>query len=860
MCAADRQYLAVCYQFTVLLKSTRCTKDPLKPGFSLLAQALLNQSPFEQPMAHAPHRNGKQMIESLQAQEIESLLDNVADGTKILSLDCFDTLVWRNVNMPTDIFYDLDIPDCSMEMRVLAEKRARKALAFETQKHEVTIADIYTNLFRGADAQQISSFVAKELAAEAMHCFAFKPVVKLITAAKERDMKVIIVSDTYLPEPLLRQLITDAAGQDVIDDIDDIFCSCEYGVNKASGLFEHVLSELNVAPETIVHLGDNKVADHDSPMELGIHGVHFDQFDDEAMERLRLEAAAATLLEKDTRKTSPALQPHRAQISLRQNDDAIYQFGHDVLGPIYQGFSNWIAEEASALKAETGKKPKLLFLLRDGYLPAQAFLKQHPDFADQVAMIELSRFTANASSFTDEKAIKDYLIAEVAGSQKDAYSQQRQAAFCKQMLFFSAETKKIAKQKTAKDFIAQILKPQNVKKIINRSTKFRSGLLAHLAKHGVERGDVVMFVDLGYNGSVQNAIAPVLSREMDLDIHGHYLLLRELMISGQKKKGLIDKRNYDINALHSLCESIAVLEQLSTQSNGSVLGYNEHGEPKRDTADIKGQQSESRDAAQAACLEYIESTHTGWNSAPHSWDNDCARRMSASALTRLLFLPVEREVGIFENFRHDVNMGTKDMIQLIDPKGAADGLRRRGLFYSKNITRMYLPGELKQAGMQTLLPLFTSTRFGLDLRQDDFQSGGIEIPVMLANDQENMQIEVTAYPTSEGYYQALIPAGTGQLTIAIMMGQICDWFQVEEVSFHEIDQFMAKKIDDDSIAASPIFDTMTENAPGLHRCSRESAFILVPPPAKTSSEGMMLSFVFRPTIKRAKAVKLREVA
>ena len=194
-------------------------------------------------------------------------------------------------------------------------------------------------MFRGATDEDIAAYIGKELAAEAKHCFAFAPVVNLIAAAKQRGMQVIIVSDTYLPQPLLRQLITDAAGEDVIDNIDRIFCSCDYGVNKASGLFEHVLEELQISPETIVHLGDNKVADQESPTELGIHGVHFEQFDDEAVERLRLEAAAATLLEKDTRKASPALQPHRAQISLRENDAAIFQFGHDVLGPIYQGFS-----------------------------------------------------------------------------------------------------------------------------------------------------------------------------------------------------------------------------------------------------------------------------------------------------------------------------------------------------------------------------------------------------------------------------------------------------------------------------------------------------------------------------------------
>ena len=91
------------------------------------------------------------------------------------------------------------------------------------------------------------------------------------------------------------------------------------------------------------------------------------------------------------------------------------------------------------------------------------------------------------------------------------------------------------------------------------------------------------------------------------------------------------------------------------------------------------------------------------------------------------------------------------MLKFIDPETAEKGLRRRGLFYTKNITRIYLPGELKQQGMQALLPLFTGNRFGLDLRQNDFQAGGLKIPVMLADNQEHLQIEVDAYPTSDGY-------------------------------------------------------------------------------------------------------------
>lgn len=801
------------------------------------------------------------MKTSVAAWEIDTLLDNIDEDIEILSLDCFDTLIWRNVNMPVDVFHDLDIPNCTMELRVLAEKRARKALILDKKRNDVTIDEIYAKMFREADEMRIAECVDKELLAEERHCFAFQPIINLIERAKNRGLKIIIVSDTYLPEPLLRRLITQAAGQKVADQIDRIFCSCEYGMGKAGGLFKPVLVDLGISPTKILHLGDNLKADFTAPNKLGIHGVHFEQFDDETSERLRLEAIAATVLEKDVRKTKPSLQPHRAQISLRQNNDATFQFGHDVLGPILHGFSRWIAEESDAIEAASGKKPKLLFLLRDGYLPAKAFTTAHPEYADQVAMVELSRFTANAASFKNREAIQSFLMAEATGNKKDAYSNQRQAAYCRQLLFTNSEIPKLAGINQPEAFIHEILKPKNVKKIVARSRKFRAGLIAHLKSNGVEQGDSVVFADLGYNGSVQNVIAPVLEAEMDLAISGRYLLLRELMITDLDKKGLIDIRYYDNSGLNALCESIAVLEQLCTQSNGSVLGYSETGEPRRDTTDIKGKQSEERNHAQTACLTYIEERGSGWATIPQSWDSDCARQMTAACLSRLLFLPVEREIGIFENFNHDVNLGTKDMLKFIDPESAEKGIRRRGLFYTKNITRIYLPGELKQRGMEALLPLFTGNRFGLDLRQTDFQSGGLKIPVMLADSQENLQIEIDAYPTSDGYYQALIPAGTGQFNIAIMLGQICDWLQVEEVNFQEVENFMTKKIDDNAVDAQPIFEAMTENAPGLYRCARQDAFMFIPPPSIATGETLMLNFVFRPTVlSKPASVRSKKVA
>jgi len=134
------------------------------------------------------------------------------------------------------------------------------------------------------------------------------------------------------------------------------------------------------------------------------------------------------------------------------------------------------------------------------------------------------------------------------------------------------------------------LAPQNVRKIVERSAHFADKLFAHLQRQGVERGDTVMLVDLGYNGTVQNHLEPVLRERFGLRLAGRYLLLRQEEETGFDKKGLIDARHYDVNALHALCGPIAIVEQLCTIAQGSVENYSPSGEPVRKGAGAKGAQ------------------------------------------------------------------------------------------------------------------------------------------------------------------------------------------------------------------------------------------------------------------------------
>lgn len=775
------------------------------------------------------------------ATELAGLLDRAPDGLRVLSLDCFDTLLWRNGQAPEDVFADLAIPGGAGWMRKRAESRARRSARFERNGIEVSIEDIYAVLMPNAAEAAIRAAIEEELAAEARHCFAFAPVVELMRAAKARGLQIVIVSDTYLNEAQLRGLIAAAAGEEVLGLIDRVFCSSVHGVGKAAGLFEHVLPALGVAPGAILHVGDNALADQKAPAALGIGTVHFRQFDPAADQRLRLEAAAMSLLDPEVRATVPAFQPHRPAVSLRTETDCAWVLGHDVLGPVLHAFAGWVGREAEALAQSSGRPVKTLFLLRDGHLPKRVFeaVEGRP-----AATAEISRFTARRAAFTDEAAVRAYLAAQARHERVDVLARQ---------LGLSKDEARALGKGGQAQFSRAVLAPATLRKIVKRSEAFADRLFAHLRAAGVERGDAVMLVDLGYNGSVQNHLAATLAARFDLAIAGRYLLLREEERTGLDKQGFLDARHYDLRALHALCGPISVIEQMCTVSQGSVVDYDAAGAPVRKGTGAKGAQSAIRDRIQDACVAFAGQASAGIARPAASDDPDCRRRMAAGIIGRLLFMPGAEEVALFEAFEHDVNLGTNDMVRMLDVEDSARGLRRRGLFYLNQAERMYLAAEIQPHGLPLNLSLFSANRFGLDLRNADFRASSLTLPVMLADARGQVAIEAQAHATHDGYYLATIPVGEGRFSVGVHFGALCDWVEIDECAFHPVEAFgpNARELALRPIEARVVREGMVEESPGFFRCSQE-ALLFAPPPADVTTPHL-LAVTFRPRIRTVRA-------
>ncbi|MBO9581629.1 MAG: hydrolase [Sphingobium sp.] len=795
------------------------------------------------------------MTLAVRAYDFAHILDSAPEGVKILSLDCFDTLLWRNCNLPVDVFAELPLRGSPMEARIWGETRARRVVPLTRGVDEVTIGEIYANLMPAASEAERQTFIDAELEAEARNCYGFKPTVELMRAAKARGLEVIIVSDTYLSKEQLRTLIARAAGEDVAGLIDRVFASCEYGLSKSGGLFVPVLAELGVSPSAILHCGDNYGADVTAPEKLGIHTCHLEQFDEETAQRLRMEASAACIVDPDTRIKVPAYQPHRQRVALRRSDEDAVRLGHDVLGPIFHSFAGYIHDEAAKQEAKTGKPTKLLFLLRDGFLPAETYVARYPEAADRVAMVEISRLTAARAGMSDRAAIERYVLPELMASSTEL--------FTKHLMFEPNEAERLARLPKTK-FAEHVLKPEVVRHIVKRSDKFAEKLVAHLRLHGVENGDSVMLVDLGYNGSVQNLIEQRLREEMNLTVCGRYLLLRETAQSGLDKAGFADHDRYDFKLLHALSESIAIVEQLCTLAQGSVIDYRSDGSPIRENNSVKSAQSDMRDVVQRACVDFCADSDSGFVKVPLSDSADMRRRMATASLARFLFLPVESEVRVLSNFDHDVNLGTDELLKFVDVEAATQGLRRRGLFYIKNALRMYLPGELRQHGLPINLSVFASRRFGLDLRKPDFDVGAIQLPVMMMDaNGEAFTMDVDAIPTIDGYYQAVVPIGASQFTVGVQLGRLAEWVQIDETSFHPVAQFLEACADELSFEAVSLAEGMEDVGSGLMRCTAgDASFLLVPPPADAPcDENLLLSIVFRPVVRRREpAAEVRAAA
>lgn len=208
------------------------------------------------------------------------------DKIKNIGFDIFDTLLYRPLIKPTDLF-DLMEEDVYhltklhsfnfSKTRVAAENLARYGQV------ETTLNDIYAELQKtaGFSDEVIEEIKSIECSLENQLLFARETLLEYFTLAKNNNKNLFIASDMYLPTDFLKRVLNDK-GYDLANV--SVYISAEHKKVKHNGtLFKHILYEEQIKPEETVFVGDNIKSDVQRATDAGLIAVHYPR----AIEKLK---------------------------------------------------------------------------------------------------------------------------------------------------------------------------------------------------------------------------------------------------------------------------------------------------------------------------------------------------------------------------------------------------------------------------------------------------------------------------------------------------------------------------------------------------------------------------------------------
>ncbi|MBX7201059.1 MAG: hypothetical protein K1X51_16940 [Rhodospirillaceae bacterium] len=633
----------------------------------------------------------------------------IADGRlRVLSVDVFDTLLWRRVPEPSDIFLMLGLalhaagklagdvsPAAFAELRRAAERAARAKAEAATGYREVRFPDIYAQLPASvfADGFSRDARIAAELACEARLAVADHAILALMKTAKDAGVRVILVSDCYFSGGELRGILA-AAGCDGAA-FDQLYVSCEAGRPKYRDLFDAILKDQGIAPAGMIHIGDNMEADIAPCRARGIGAVHYDkaalptrtrerEFPRDAALRGRILSDNGDLGLTGLR----SRLAHRAPAETATDLRPYWRIGATALAPVFAGFARWIAGRC-ATKTVFGIMREGRFLARLVGETARAL-----DVPLKTEEIWLSRRTViGASLYADDLSqLTDFIIVAPGETVDEVL-----AALGLTLSEVTAVLPRFdlgGPNTLAALAHAITVVPLLKDKVVARSTRNRRNLLRGLARHiDLGKDQTITLMDLGYAATIQTLLARILTREgAKTRLEGLYFVLNERAAENRRTdtrmSAYLDDAGYGSDLGRLLTRTPDVLEHACMCRDGSLDRYGDAGEPVHLPNLRSEEQLAQMDALQDGILAGAASINRllgGIDRTPH--DAPTLKIQVARMLECLILHPTPEEAATIGAWQHEANLDITDRRRLTDLAFDPSALEYRGLAALTNVDR-----------------------------------------------------------------------------------------------------------------------------------------------------------------------------
>ena len=467
--------------------------------------------------------------------EVIRVIERLSQKIKIVTFDVFDTLLKRSI-MPPDIS---KIPAAKAMSQFLSEEgidlslRETLALRNETElklrkkykqlgmDNECHIKEILkTSLSNFMDSSRASSYADKiirvEIEAEKSVCYPEKGMVEAVRFATELGKRVLFISDMYLGLDHISDLLDECGYKGLFH---KGYLSSEYKLNKGSRrLFKLMLSEEKISPRRWLHFGDNIKTDVISAKVLGGYAYHF--YSKEHREKTNKILKLSNLETVDSQWIGARwLELCRFSNPKLKNRSPAYQLGFLLLGPLLSNFIHIVIERIKKEKIQA-----VFFPAREGFMLGYIYKK-------------LSPYLFNSNNVPFQYIFLNRKIAYLASINKIGEREITMGMDSKHPSLRTLLTRfslnpehfdKLAKECGIESLDFEFKKPikninllrffkhpQVIELIHSKRNELYKLLYKYLEQFKFWEYDKVAFIDVGWNGTVQDALTHAFADRSD---------------------------------------------------------------------------------------------------------------------------------------------------------------------------------------------------------------------------------------------------------------------------------------------------------------------------------------------------------
>lgn len=529
---------------------------------------------------------------------LDSCIEKVtSDKVKVVSFDIFDTLLVRPMIAPVDLFrlvgaingYD---KQQFVTMRTTCEMEARRNRKYTND--DVTLDEIYYQFEQcfSVSREKVLQLKKTELKLEYDLSCRRESICRVFDEAKRAGKYIIVVSDMYLSENVLAEMLK----KNGIDGYEKLYVSCEYMKSKGSGrLFQEVINDLDklkISPDEIIHIGDNKHADYNQPIKMGMKSILIPK----AIDCYKKNRWLNRTLGVNTHFDNSYLVGFLANTFF---DDPFEEYDVKsvingnlmnlgiIMASIFLAFTLWMVKDINRESAD-----KLLLVYRDGYIPEIIIneMKKYISFPVQIDNIYLNRMIrycfccdddnplcSSDVPFSNQMTIREFIQNRLLVSSDEDVEYVMEilgkSGYC------SLDDKIDDKRR-----IFRVERDLDI--IIKKNFQTKKSIILRYCKEKIQKAKKIAIFDIGYRGSV----ARFLKKELNYQNVISYQLFatslvncayKEVPINSYIRYGCYFQTNLSI--LHQIFEQVISIQEKSPigmdEKNGNiVLKYSDNDE------------------------------------------------------------------------------------------------------------------------------------------------------------------------------------------------------------------------------------------------------------------------------------------